>query len=230
MATLLNSKKSKLAIHTSIYFSHRLQKELKQIIAQISDAFIKASKLIDLNDIDLYLTQDDKWLIMPEFGFGGITYSSKSMAVSVDSNNYSKDEVNNELAAMVAHELNHAARLKSLPINNWNNVTFAQDIIQEGIAQVFQETLYSNSKQYINKAVLKNINFWFNKTKRLHNKDRAEYDRNAWFFGDKLTPRWVGYTLGYVIVKDYLDINTISLRKLTKLNSDNIIKSFTLPK
>lgn len=225
---ILSSNKSKLVIHISVGFENFSEDKKNFIIEQIEDAYTKASGLLDFENIDLYLTLNDFWLIMPEFGFGAITYSASSMALSIDEKSFTLKQAKVDLAATIAHELNHAARLKALPIRNWDELTFTQDCIQEGIAEVFQQILYPKSKLHINKKVLSNISDWHKKMNIIKDKKRTEYDRIGWFFGNDNFPRWIGYTIGHQLISKYIETTHETIGNITTLPADKIVEKSLL--
>jgi len=213
----LSKNKAVVAIHRSALFDSVKFNYYDDLLSELKHALQLASSHIKFSYLDINIVPDQTWYIMPEFGFGAITYSANLLYISVDSSACTKKAITEEFGALVVHELNHVARLAKLNIENWDDVTFLEDAIQEGIAVLFQELLYPKSALYINNDVMDDIDGWVGKAKEIYNKKRNEYDRDGWFFGSETLPRWAGYTIGYYLVKKYYDSNKITLQELTEL-------------
>ena len=220
---ILSKNKAVVAIHRSALFDSAKFNYYDDLLGELNHALQLASSHIKFCYLDINLVPNQSWLIMPEFGFGAITYSPNLLYISVDSSACTKKAITEEFGAMVVHELNHVARLAKLNIENWDDVTFLEDAVQEGIAVLFQELLYPKSAIYINNDVMDDIDGWIGKAKENYNKKRNEYDRDGWFFGSETLPRWAGYTIGYYLVKKYYDSNKISLQELTELPASKFI-------
>ncbi len=220
---ILSKNKAVVSIHRSALFDSVKFNYYPDLLGELKHALELASSHINFTYLDINIVPNQAWLIMPEFGFGAITYSPNLLYISVDSSACTKKAITEEFGAMVVHELNHVARLAKLNIENWDDVTFLEDAVQEGIAVLFQELLYPKSAIYINNDVMDDIDGWIGKAKENYNKKRNEYDRDGWFFGSETLPRWAGYTIGYYIVKKYYDSNKISLQELTELPASKFI-------
>lgn len=222
-STTIKIKDSLAVLHISVVFTK--DKSVDLVYSAIKDALVKSSKELKLSDMDIYLTLNDYFVIVPELGFGGITHSSQSLLISVDSG-CKASLIKSELAPMLAHELSHAARAIKRPIYNWDDLLCREDMIMEGLAQVFQEAIYPGSYLYLNDEVISNKDSWLNKIKPFLDKKRTEYNRSAWFFGNDSTPRWVAYTLGYILVKDYIKKHKVSLQDLNDIDTNKVLVSY----
>ena len=220
---ILDKNKAVVAIHRSALFDSVKFNYYDDLLSELKHALQLASSHIKFSYLDINIVPDQTWYIMPEFGFGAITYSANLLNISVDSSACTKKAITEEFGALVVHELNHVARLAKINIENWDEVTFLEDAVQEGIAVLFQELLYPKSALYINNDVMDDIDSWIVKAKKIYNKKRNEYDRNGWFFGSETLPRWAGYTIGYYLVKKYYDSNKITLEELTVLPASKFI-------
>lgn len=212
---ILKNNAGLVAIHKSIQFESVDFEYYDLMLNEILRALELCSEHVKFSYLDIDIVPNQSWLIMPEFGFGAITYSANSIYISVDTHKVTKQNITKELGAMIAHELNHAARLTTIPIEDWSEMTLLEDAVQEGIAILFQEILYPDSALYINQDVLEQINTWLDKARPLLHKSRSEYNRDEWFYGSDEFPRWVGYTLGYYFAKKYYESKKITLDKIT---------------
>lgn len=108
---------------------------------------------------------------------------------------------------MLVHELGHAARWGKN--DEWMNTLF-DGMISEGVATYFGTEYAKNNseKQFFTKTILERSN---EENERILNElrgnlDDKHYDYNTIFFtGNDKLPRWSGYSLGYYLVKKYLE-------------------------
>ncbi len=154
-------------------------------------------------DIDVVITNRLENLVIPEDGVGGYTYAADFITMGLDEKKFTK----NFLTEMLVHELCHAARWG---INDeWMNSLF-DGIISEGIATYFEVEFAKNQDkmQYFSNTIIHRTD---KENARilslLKNKmDNEKYDYQTIFIvGDDKLPRWSGYSLGYYLVKKYLE-------------------------
>ncbi|MBR3256287.1 hypothetical protein IKG10_01295 [Candidatus Saccharibacteria bacterium] len=153
-------------------------------------------------DIDVLVTNRIP-LMIPENGAGGYTFSADFIRINIDDKKVTK----NLISENVAHELCHAARWGKN--NEWIESLF-DGLIFEGLACVFEAEFSMNNAE--KSLFIKTI------TER-HEEDNVKilklvYDRldsnsynydEIFFTGNEKLPRWSGYSLGYYLVKKYLE-------------------------
>lgn len=161
------------------------------------------SKLkIDWN-IDLVVNNRMDFLVIPEDGVGGYTYASDFIISALDLKSMSIPR----FKEMLTHELCHAARWGKN--DEWMNTLF-DGMISEGVATYFGAEFAKNNseKQFFTKAMLDRSD---EENERILNElrgnlDDKNYDYTTIFFtGNEKLPRWSGYSLGYYLVKKYLE-------------------------
>ena len=161
------------------------------------------SKLkIDWN-IDVVVTDNAYSIIIPEDGVGGQTYASNFIVTALDLKSMSIPR----FKEMLAHELCHAARWGKN--DEWMNTLF-DGMISEGVATYFNAEFAKNNgeKQFFTKTILERSD---EENEHILNElrgnlDDKNYDYNTIFFtGNDKLPRWSGYSLGYYLVKKYLE-------------------------
>ncbi len=154
-------------------------------------------------DIDLIVTSHIPSIVIPEDGVGGRTHWCDLIEVCID-----KDTITeNKLSEMIAHELCHAARWGK---NDEYMQTLFDGIINEGIATYFESVFVKNrkTKQFFLETVTNRNDETNEKILNILKDqfDNEHYDYNTIFFsGDDSLPRWSGYSLGYYLVKKYLE-------------------------
>ena len=154
-------------------------------------------------DIDVVVSANAYSLIIPEDGVGGYTYASDFIVSALDLKSMSIPH----FKEMLAHELGHAARWGKN--DEWMNTLF-DGMISEGIATYFGTEFAKNNseKQFFTKAMLERSD---EENERILNElrgnlDDKNYDYQTIFFtGNDKLPRWSGYSLGYYLVKKYLE-------------------------
>ena len=156
-------------------------------------------------DIDLLVTNRLYDIIIPEDGVGGRTRTSDFIEFAIDEEKATK----NLISEMVAHELCHAARWGKN--DEWINSLF-DSMISEGIATYLEAEFIKDRKEktVFIKTILERTD---NENEKILEKLRDQLDSNYYdydtifFNGNDELPRWSGYSLGYYLVKKYLEKN-----------------------
>ena len=154
-------------------------------------------------DIDVLVTNRLYDIIIPEDGVGGRTRTSDFIEFAVNE----EKATENLISEMVAHELCHAARWGKN--DEWINTLF-DSMISEGITTYFEAEFVKDreEKTVFIKTILKRTD---DENKKILEELRDQldsnyYDYNTIFFnGNDKLPRWSGYSLGYYLVKKYLE-------------------------
>lgn len=153
-------------------------------------------------DIDVLVTNRIP-MIIPENGAGGYTFSADFIRINIDD----KKVTENLISENVVHELCHAARWGKN--NEWIKSLF-DGLIFEGLACVLEAEFVKDrsEKSLFIKTILERTD---EKNKKILEElrdqlDSNHYDYDTIFFNgnDKLS-RWSGYSLGYYLVKKYLE-------------------------
>ena len=154
-------------------------------------------------DIDLLITNRLYDIIIPEDGVGGRTRTSDFIEFAVNE----EKATENLISEMVTHELCHAARWGKN--DEWINTLF-DSMISEGIATYLEAEFIKDreEKTVFIKTILERTD---DENKKILEELRDQldsnyYDYNTIFFnGNDKLPRWSGYSLGYYLVKKYLE-------------------------
>ncbi len=155
-------------------------------------------------DIDLLVTNRLYDIIIPEDGVGGRTRTSDFIEFAIN-----EKATENLISEMMAHELCHAARWGKN--KEWINSLF-DGIISEGIATYLEAEFVKDreEKTVFIKTILERAD---NENEKILEKLRDQLDSNYYdydtifFNGNDELPRWSGYSLGYYLVKKYLEKN-----------------------
>jgi uncharacterized protein YjaZ len=175
--------------------------------------FLDKSFKIDY-DVDLVITEPLYILpIIPEDGITARTYKADYIMLCI---NKSQHEISEDfLFEIICHEMSHSVRWSR--VSEFANTLF-ENAIMEGLAIVLEETALKesskNNQQYFltamqetSKSTIEAILHEFKD--RLHS-ERYDYEKD-FYAGDDNLPRWSAYSLGYYLVKEYLDKTSSSI-------------------
>lgn len=178
------------------------QKEIIERAVREAESYV-FPKLEVSWDIDFLVTNRLYNIIIPEDGVGGRTRTSDFIEFAINEEKANEDSI----SEMVAHELCHAARWGKN--DEWINSLF-DGVVNEGIATYFEAKFVEGreEKTMFIKTILKRTDEENEEIlKKLRDQlDSNYYDYSTIFFnGNDELPRWSGYSLGYYLVKKYLE-------------------------
>ena len=153
-------------------------------------------------DIDVLVTNRIP-MIIPENGAGGYTFSADFIRINIDD----KKATENLISENVVHELCHATRWGKN--DEWVKCLF-DGLIFEGLACVLEAEFVKDrsEKSLFIKTILERTD---DENEKILEKLRDQLDSNCYdydtifFNGNNKLPRWSGYSLGYYLVKKYLE-------------------------
>ena len=177
------------------------EKEMIESAIKMAEEYAFSKLNIDW-DIDVLVTNRIP-MIIPENGAGGYTFSADFIRINIDDKKVTK----NLISENVVHELCHAARWGKN--DEWIKCLF-DGLIFEGLACVLEAEFVKDrsEKSLFIKTILERTDE--NNEKILEELrdqlDSNHYNYDTIFFNgnDKLS-RWSGYSLGYYLVKKYLE-------------------------
>lgn len=178
------------------------KKEMIGKAIKVAEEYVFPKLKIDW-DIDVLVTNRLNDILIPEDGVGGRTIVSDFIMFAINQEKATEALI----SEVLVHELCHAVRWGKN--NEWMNSLF-DGVINEGIATYFEAEFIKNrnEKTVFIQTILKrpdeeNEKILDQVRDRL---DSNEYDYNAIFFtGNNKLPRWSGYSLGFYLVKKYLE-------------------------
>ena len=177
------------------------KKEMIKTAVKTAEKYVFPKLKIDW-DIDILVTNRIP-MIIPENGAGGFTFSADFIRINIDD----EKATENLISENVVHELCHAARWGKN--DEWIKSLF-DGLIFEGLACVLEDEFASNNseKTLFIKIILERSDEENEKIlAAVRDKlDSNEYNYDEIFFnGNDKLPRWAGYSLGYYLVKKYLE-------------------------
>jgi uncharacterized protein YjaZ len=172
----------------------------EQIAKEVAATHAIVSRLVTPPQLDI-LVQRLAGAVIPEIGMTGTTYRKGLMALTLDPDNphFTESLANGALRRTAAHEVHHCLRMAGRGYGH----TLGEALVSEGLAGHFIRRLFGNPPEPWECAVDDDV---------LHVQlPDAEtlgakwYNHAEWFFGaGGRRPRWLGYTLGYRVVGDWL--------------------------
>jgi Predicted Zn-dependent protease (DUF2268) len=142
--------------------------------------------------------------LVPGWDCNGYAHGSWRITITVDPtcDGHEKRPLDAQLRALLAHELHHAMRSRGPGYGS----TLGEALVSEGLAQCYEEQVGCPTPNYAVEvrgpalselARLAKDELWSD-----------QYDHSKWFFGSKTdaTFPWSGgYSLGYVLVRSWLE-------------------------
>ena len=177
------------------------EKEMIKNAIKMAEEYAFSKLNIDW-DIDVLVTNRIP-MIIPENGAGGYTFSADFIRINIDD----KKVTENLISENIVHELCHAARWGKN--DEWIKSLF-DGLIFEGLACVLEAEFVKDrsEKSLFIKTILERTD---DENEKILEKLRDQLDSNCYdydtifFNGNNELPRWSGYSLGYYLVKKYLE-------------------------
>ena len=153
-------------------------------------------------DVDILVTNRIP-MIIPENGAGGYTFSADFIRINIDNDKATE----NLISENVVHELCHAARWGKN--DEWTKSLF-DGLIFEGIACTLEAEFAKDKSEktlFIRNVLERSDKENEKILAEIRDKlDSNEYNYDEIFFnGNDKLPRWSGYSLGFYLVKKYLE-------------------------
>ncbi|TXN80273.1 DUF2268 domain-containing putative Zn-dependent protease [Methylobacterium sp. WL8] len=171
------------------------------VAGEVEIARRAVARVLPVPPIDI-LVQRLPGEVIPETGTTGqaIRPGLFSLTIDPDNPNFAPALRDGDLRRTVVHEAHHCMRMAG-PGYGW---TLGEALVSEGLAGQFVSHLFNSPPELWECAVTDEVlaaNLPDNATLVSNG-----HDHRAWFFGfGGRYPRWLGYTLGYRIVGDWLE-------------------------
>jgi len=182
-----------------------------------------AGSLLGVSSVNITVYPNAGFTI-PETGEGGYTVSGDWFHIYIDPTK-KKSEIRNTIEKIIPetiyHEMSHVAR--------WNTTGYGLSlldaIITEGLATVFADEQWSDYEAPWAHSSKKEIISLLNIFKQRDKKKDDFYNHEEWFYGTDNLPRWIGYKIGFHVIKSFRKNNRdISWSKIMEMTSDRIVK------
>lgn len=189
-------------------------------------AEICSEKLI-LSDVDV-VVMNVPWNVIPRIGINGYSYDAHQILLSLDCNHkYLKENFETTIKATLAHELHHCAR--SLARGSSHSNTYGGSLVAEGLACCFEEEIGEVTPFYAIECQGDALKLFSEKAK-LHSQTKREDlpgNWSEWMFGrhsdETEFPYQCGYSTGYAIVRNWLDVHGISASSAAGVDENEVL-------
>jgi uncharacterized protein YjaZ len=167
---------------------------------RLQAAFDVSTELLPLRDTDVVVNAGKR--VIPEKGHVGYAPEPGLVYVTVDpSHTYLRANAGRSLERMLAHELHHSSRWEGPGYGN----TLGQALVSEGLAGHFAQEAFGGEPEPWESLPVSILRSYVARAQ--DEWSSAEYGHKAWFFGSPEMPRWLGYSLGYRLVAQYLALH-----------------------
>ena len=165
----------------------------------IQETFDQASRTLDVERLQFVVTAEAARSI-PGYGIGGYTLGPTEIDIVIDPSYPGVESIlPSRLPTVVAHEIHHTVRWRSPGPYG----TLLDAFVFEGLADQFAVQLLGADVPPWSEALSEDdIDRYLRQARP--ELDSTTFDFGAWFFGTRELPRWTGYTIGYVLVDEYL--------------------------
>jgi len=194
-----------------------------RVEAEIEKARQRVARLVEPPKIEIIVQQIPENII-PELGVGGYTPGARVLFLALDpgSPHFVESLGNEALQRMVVHEVHHCLRWDGPGYGR----TLGEALVSEGLAGRFASILYDSPPEPWECAVAP-------ADAAAHFPDAAtlaasDYDHRAWFFGTGGTyPRWLGYTLGYLVAGAWLrSVREVDVERLVNVPAAEVLAAW----
>ena len=189
-----------------------LDSNLECLITQISD-------LLPVRALDICVSNFPEGT-NPELGIGGSSYTESLLHIFLDANNPNlQSSIESELAAVLAHEMHHSARLAEIPLVE----TLGEKFVIEGLACQFEKEITGEERpSFIPLDLcLQWQEHFANSLPVLNSTDFCE---ETWFLGKDpdQKPKYTGYAIGFGVVGEYLRRTKLSAAQAYAVPAEDI--------
>ncbi|MBP6994497.1 hypothetical protein KBB12_04620 [Candidatus Woesebacteria bacterium] len=222
MLYTINNMKNDICKNGNIHLIG-IQKEFRTRVEEaIRKGLDGASALLTYNDVvDIAVFDSEEWDIHSK-----LNLSAHARVYYIDikicfyKNGLDLDYLFNvDLPATIYHELSHVVRANTIGYAE----NLLQDIIDEGIACYVEEYSGLAPKQPYVRPIRDEEKYIEDASKHFQVKLSSDL-HSKWFYGSGNLPEWIGYRIGYLMVKKYIEANKIGIDQLVRSKAEIIAK------
>lgn len=193
-----------------------------KVSARAIEALDNAQHILKCNEnVDVVIYGAESWEVPPQMPLYGFTVGkSNRIDFKIDFSRKNIDAIIDvELPMIMHHEASHVVRHNIIGYSN----TLLDYFVDEGIGCFVEQVMMPERKiPYIKKHADEQM-YWRKAKKILVEKITWDNSRK-WLTGRDKMPRWIGYRLGYLLIKEFMDKNPVNLDILVRMKSKDILK------
>lgn len=197
-------------------------KHRAQVVKIAERALAEASELFAYRKpVEVVIFSSIPEVVIPEVGIGANAMIHGDIVVNIDFSRRDIERViQKELPPALYHEFSHIVRA-SVYKNLY--ATLKESLVTEGIASYIEKETFRKKILYV-EPIKNERKYWPQAKKTISEKT---YDHNEWFYGTGKLPRWIGYRLGYLIVKSFMERQkNLSFAQLVRTKSSEVLREF----
>ncbi|MEK7576072.1 MAG: DUF2268 domain-containing putative Zn-dependent protease [Patescibacteria group bacterium] len=167
----------------------------------------------------------EAWEIHPKMHLAAITFGGSSridFKICFSKKNIDTI-IKTELPLTMYHEVSHVVRVKA--VGDWN--TLLDIFIDEGIGCFIEQSILPKRKILYIQKIKNEQALWHEVKEQLLQKRSISEQlklQGEWFYASGELPNWIGYRLGYLIVQKFMSKHHITLDKLARTSSKQILE------
>ncbi|WP_094540419.1 DUF2268 domain-containing putative Zn-dependent protease [Brucella grignonensis] len=172
-----------------------LEEFQEHISIEIAEAFRTLEHFVLPPKFDTLL--DRSIHVIPEIGILGRAHNSMLFSLNFDPENpnFKPSLIDGTLQRQLLHETHHCMRMAG-PGYGW---TLGEALVSEGLAGHFVQYLMNTPSELWESAV--NIDVLNAHRPSVAELQSTDYNHAEWFFGRGRFPRWLGYSMGFELVR-----------------------------
>lgn len=165
----------------------------------LDDVQARMAPVCELPQVDIVVRPVPAAWVIPEKGHLGRSTGEIIDLYLAPEHPLLAENLGASLAQMIAHEMHHAMRFQSIGFSQ----TLGDILVSEGLAGRFVEELFQNAPEpWENAFSRRELQEYVPLAQTNFNNSDCDY--YEWTAGTGKLPRWLGYTLGYEIVGDFI--------------------------
>ena len=209
--------KDKKTVAEICFLTDRKQINNKKVIEMIKKSLLKCYLEVPLHNKKVAIFSSKDHFIRDKMGGIGADAMQENV---ISLHIYPTQGWQKHLENSIAHEYSHLA---ILDIRKWE--TILDSLIIEGIAETFRDEVIGGKSPPWTKVLSKSkAKILLKKLDKKLSFKESELHQEL-FFGSKEYEMWSGYSLGYLIVKEFREKNSdLSWKDIMKLSSLDILK------
>lgn len=189
----------------------------------VESAVQNANKALNHHNCNILIFADEASTSREE-GVGGFSYVADIVNIFINPRHKKGASVvvKEHLPSVLVHELYHARRNTAFGHGN----TLAGSLVAEGLALAFEKFIYPDKDiPHIHAFKPEEVGQVWEKAKKEISAEDFNYQE--WFLGKGKMKKWAGYSLGYEMVRQYLEKNpNENPATMVDIDPQLIIKSF----
>ncbi len=163
------------------------------------------------------------WTIQ-DTGETGYTPTSEWIQITLDvtgAKHSIETVIRKRLPATIYHEMNHVRRWQTTGFGSG----FDEELVSEGLACAFEMEQWQHDETPLFFASDEEINLFIDLVHSKRSEMKENYNYFEWFTrGSDVVPKWLGYKLGYYVVKKALEATpNKNVSDLTSLSASEVI-------